>query len=84
METESGRSPLPPDACADQPDDIVLIVVQPWDIYGADQADRRTEWLKRSTMTYPRYFAARDFTVRTLSEVTNLLADVRGDRAHED
>ncbi|MBG6215232.1 2-haloacid dehalogenase [Cryobacterium sp. CAN_C3] len=65
-------------ACGVQPADILLIAVHPWDIHGAAQAGLRTGWLNRANETYPRYFAAPDYTARTLSELAIQLGHDQG------
>ncbi|TFC18936.1 haloacid dehalogenase type II [Cryobacterium algoritolerans] len=72
------------DACGVQPADILLIAVHPWDIHGAAQAGLRTGWLNRTNATYPRYFAAPDYTASTLSELAIQLGHDGGSAAHED
>ncbi|MBC7591923.1 MAG: haloacid dehalogenase type II [Salinibacterium sp.] len=57
------------DTCGVEPADILLIAVHPWDIHGATQAGMSTGWLNRANATYPRFFAAPDYTARTLSEL---------------
>ena len=71
------------DACGVEPADMLLSAVHPGDIHGATQAGMRTGWLNRANATYPRYFAAPDFTARTLSELAIQLGHDHANAAHE-
>lgn len=61
-------------ACGVSLVDMLLIAVHPWDIHGAAQAGLSTGWLNRNNATYPDYFAAPDYTARTLGELADQLA----------
>lgn len=65
------------DACVVRPADMLLVAVHPWDIHGAAKAGLRSAWLNRSDRVYPSYFAAPDYTVRSLSELADRLGGMQ-------
>lgn len=52
--------------CGKNLQDMLLVAVHPWDIYGAHHAGLRTAWINRAGAAYPSYFARPDWEAADL------------------
>jgi 2-haloacid dehalogenase len=65
-------------ACGTDPEKMLLVAVHPWDIHGAARAGLGTAWINRSGAPYPAYFSEPDYTVASLPDLADALANAAG------
>ncbi|GAB3518837.1 haloacid dehalogenase type II [Arthrobacter monumenti] len=53
----------------ENPANMLLVAVHPWDIDGASRAGFQTAWVNRTGAEYPAHFSAPDFSVTAITEL---------------
>lgn len=56
-----------------EPRELLLVAVHPWDIHGAHRAGLRTAWINRTGTAYPAYFDAPDLEAGSLPELAGAI-----------
>lgn len=53
----------------ENPANMLLVAVHPWDIDGASRAGLQTAWINRTGAEYPAHFSAPDYSVTAITEL---------------
>lgn len=57
------------EATGENPGNMLLVAVHPWDIDGASRAGFQTAWINRTGAEYPAHFNSPDFSVTVITEL---------------